>query len=300
MVPTRSQTVRVSGKAEKDPNSAIAESPHYRRKNVWHNHSHPQSPTARWTETAAPLPQPPECEFLNSLALCTISDNPHLFHVSTCINVDEFESLLLDHPNPQFVQSVCIGLREGFWPFADTHFASWPLTFSNSFRPLWSDAEKEFIKSQIDKEVALGHYSEPFGPDLLLGMYSMPIHAVPKPGTSKFRLVTDHSAGPYALNSMILQDDIAGVTLDNVEHLGSGLCHYCQSHLGGNLQLWKADVSEAYCHMLMHPLQKNSRFWRIRRLMKNWRTSKTWMTVKTWNSRCLRMRRMTEVIPQWW
>ena len=30
-----------------------------------------------------------------------------------------------------------------------------------------------FLQEQIDKEVQLGRYSEPFGPDLLPGMYSM-------------------------------------------------------------------------------------------------------------------------------
>ncbi|KAG1726943.1 hypothetical protein EDD22DRAFT_738561, partial [Suillus occidentalis] len=170
-----------------------------------------------------PLPRPPAHEFENSSALRTISNNSHLFRVSTCINIDEFESLLSHHPNPAFVRSVCVGLREGFWPFADTHFGVWPLTHDNSFRPLNSSAEKDFIKAQIDKEVELGRYSQPFGPDLYPGMYSMPIHAVPKPGTNKFRLVTDHSAGQFSLNSMISRDDIAGVTLDNIEHLGSGL-----------------------------------------------------------------------------
>ena len=52
-------------------------------------------------------------------------------------------------------------------------------------------------------------------------MYSMPIHAVPKPGSSKFRLVTDHSAGQFALNNMISCEDIAGVTLNNVQDLGN-------------------------------------------------------------------------------
>jgi hypothetical protein len=89
----------------------------------------------------------------------------------------------------------------------------------------------------------------------------MPIHAVPKPGTSKFRLVTDHSAGQYSLNSMISRDDIAGVMLNNIEHLGSGLRHYRQTHFGGNLQLWKADISEAYRHMPMHPL------WQVKQIV---------------------------------
>ena len=74
----------------------------------------------------------------------------------------------------------------------------------------------------------LGRYSEPFGPDLLPEIYSMPIHAVFKPGSSKFHLVTDHSAGQFALNNMILCEDIAGVTLDNVQDLGNALCYLRQ------------------------------------------------------------------------
>jgi hypothetical protein len=53
----------------------------------------------------------------------------------------------------------------------------------------------------------------------------MPIHAVPKPGSSKFHLVTDHSAGQFAVNSMILCEGIARVTLNNVQDLGNAL-HY--------------------------------------------------------------------------
>ena len=59
------------------------------------------------------------------------------------------------------------------------------------------------MQEQIDKKVKLGHYSGPFGPDLLPGIYSMPIHAVPKPSSKKFHPVTDHSAGQFALNNMI-------------------------------------------------------------------------------------------------
>ena len=40
-----------------------------------------------------------------------------------------------------------------------------------------------FLQEQIDKEVELGYYSDSFSPDLLPGMYSMPIHGVPKPGS---------------------------------------------------------------------------------------------------------------------
>jgi len=219
------------------------------------------SRTALWTETAEPMPRPPDCEFLNHEAIKTIESNSSLFTVSTPIKIDVFESLLTDHPNQAFVRSVCDGLREGFWPFADTHFGEWPLNYDNSFRPPKNDAESNFLQSQIDKEVEVGRYSQPFGPDLLPGMYSMPIHAVPKPGTDKHRLVTDHSAGKFALNSMISHDDIAGVTLDNVHDLANGLRVFRRLRPYAQLHLWKADVSEAYRQMPMHPL------WQIKQIV---------------------------------
>ena len=57
----------------------------------------------------------------------------------------------------------------------------------------------------------------------------MPIHAVSKPGISNFCLVTDHSAGQFALNNMILCEDIAEVTLDNLQDLGNA--HHFSAHL---------------------------------------------------------------------
>jgi hypothetical protein len=104
---------------------------------------------------------------------------------------------------------VCTGLCKGFWPFADSHPHEWPSIFDNSDWPPKSEAEVEFLHLQVDKEVAIGYYSQAFGPDLLPGMYNMPIHAVPKPGTNKHWLVTNHIAGKYTLNSMISHDAIA-------------------------------------------------------------------------------------------
>ena len=156
---------------------------------------------------------------------------------------------------------MCRGLREGFWPFANTHYGEWPLTWDNSQRTPKTPDEAAFLQDQIDKEVELGRYSAPFGPDLLAGMYSMPIHALPQPGSKKFRLVTDHSAGQFALNNMISQEDIAGVTLDNVQDLGDALRYLRQQEPDLDLILWKADVSEAYRHMPMHPL------WQIKQVV---------------------------------
>ncbi|KAG2742510.1 hypothetical protein P692DRAFT_201842064 [Suillus brevipes Sb2] len=184
-----------------------------------------------WTESAEPLPRPPLAEFSNEAALSTITSNLHLFKVSTPINVDRFENLLT-------IARV--------WPWADTQVPS-PIPKT--------EAERDFIQAQISKEETVGRYSPTFGRDLLPGMYSMPIHAVPKEG-GKFHLVTNHSAGEYSLNSMIAKEDIAGVTLDNVQDLGEAINEYRRYHPCDVLQIWKADVSEAYWHMSMHPLWK--------------------------------------------
>ncbi|KIK75158.1 hypothetical protein PAXRUDRAFT_19224, partial [Paxillus rubicundulus Ve08.2h10] len=242
-------------------NDVIGEGQRFRRKLVWGTNLSARSRTVQWTEFAEPLPSPPAKEFLNIQASNTIRSYPHLFVVSTPIDVDQFQSLLSSHPNQPFILSVCRGLREGFWSFADTHYGEWPTTWDNSHRPTKSSTEASFLASQIDEELAAGRYSSSFGSDLLPGMYSMPIHAVPKSGTDKHRLVTDHSAGQYALNRMISREDIAGVTLDNVQDLGNALQTFRRDHGDEPLSLWKADVSEAYRHMPMHPL------WQIKQVV---------------------------------
>ncbi|KAF8224517.1 hypothetical protein L208DRAFT_1410096 [Tricholoma matsutake] len=49
-----------------------------------------------------------------------------LFKIIMPINIDRFEELLITHPNCPFVNSVCRGLHEGFWPWADTHYDTYP------------------------------------------------------------------------------------------------------------------------------------------------------------------------------
>ncbi|KAG2743559.1 hypothetical protein P692DRAFT_20747603 [Suillus brevipes Sb2] len=243
-------------------NETIAHGQRFRRRMVWGDEAKTLSGTALWTESAEPLPRPPPREFQNDAALNTISLHPHLFWVSTPIDVDRFESLLTlaHHPNPSFVHSVCLGLREGFWPWADTQVGVYPTTWEVPTPTPSAQLEREFIRAQISKEEAVGRYSSSFGPDLLPGMYSMPIHAVPKEG-GKHRLVTNHSAGEFSLNSMIAKEDIAGVTLDNVQDLGDAIREYRRLHPNDELQIWKADVSEAYRHMPMHPL------WQIKQIV---------------------------------
>jgi hypothetical protein len=108
------------------------------------------------------------------------------------------------------VCSVCEGLREGFWPWADTLHEVFPSTHDESRPHPLDEKHTTFLRDQCLKEQQKGHYSNSFGPDLLPGMYSMPIHAVPKPNSEDLCLVNDHSAGPFSLNSMIDHSQVTG------------------------------------------------------------------------------------------
>jgi hypothetical protein len=106
--------------------------PKYLRHNLWEQGSTLSPTTGEWSEHAKPLPHPPLSEIMNPVPSQTIADNPYLFQVSTPIKVDVFETLLVDHPNPSFVKSVCTGLREGFWPWADTLQEGYPITHNKT------------------------------------------------------------------------------------------------------------------------------------------------------------------------
>ena len=115
------------------------------------------------------------------------------------------------------------GLRHGFWPTANTHYGIYPDTHDEHTGTPSDHHCADFLRQQRDIEIKKEHFSPAFGPELLAGMYCMPIHAVPKPGSSDLRLVTDQSAGPFSLNSMVQRDEILGYPLDNMHHLSEML-----------------------------------------------------------------------------
>ena len=141
----------------------------------------PFSPvTADWTEHAIPLPQPPDNKLNNPVTSQTIANHPSIFKIVTPININHFHKLLSNHPNQPFIQSVCEGLQNGFWPWADTMKDSYPDTHDASQPITQNNHEVQFLQDQIHTEISKDHFSSTFGMDLLPGMYCMPIYAVPK------------------------------------------------------------------------------------------------------------------------
>jgi hypothetical protein len=241
----------------------VPKRPKYLQRSVWTDidTSPSFSPTASCTLSDKPLPRPPPQEFLNLEAMDTIRNNPHLFKIVTPINVNQFEILLESHPNRPFVQSVCTSLQEGFWPWANTQKEEYPVTWDFSERPPKTELEASFLRDQRDVELNADRYSESFGAHLLPGMYSTPIHAVPKPRSAKLRLVNDHSAGSFSLNSMIAREDVVGAKMDSISDLIGALLRYRKRHPDKTIILFKSDVSAAYRRLPLHPL------WQIKQIV---------------------------------
>ncbi len=81
-------------------------------------------------------------------------------------------------------------------------------------------------------------------------MYSTPVHAVPKPHSDDFRMVSNMSAGSFVPNRMIRHSDIAGSRLDSLHTLFSAILRYKKKAPGLNVKkilvVFKSDVSKAY------------------------------------------------------
>jgi len=239
--------------AKNNTSEPWATRPRYLRNYVWPDEQPSSIPSALATEYMLPVPSPPVNELSNFPVIRTIQQHPHLFKIITPINVDLFESYLLQHPNCSFVWSVCHGLREGFWPWAITDNPEYPLTWDNSHRLLREAAHVEFVREQRDLEIRFGQFSPSFGPDLLPGMYSMPIGVVPKPHSDKFWLVVDQSAKPFSLNSMIPKHE-GSIQLDNLHDFGRILRNVHKKFGNAKLVTFKSDVSRAYRLLPVHLL----------------------------------------------
>jgi hypothetical protein len=216
---------------------------------------------ATYTETALPIPGIPTFELENDVVTSTIEKNPHLFKIVTPIRVDCLRLILCGHPNCALVESLCRGFEQGFWPFADTSSTREKGADSDNHDPPLDNEAMEFLRQQRDEEIIAGRYSASFGTSLLPGMVSQPIFAVPKPGSSKFRLINDHSAGEQSLNSLIPADG-GFVKLDNLQDLGRNVRAEMRRRGGDPKWLFKSDASQAYRRIPVHPR------WQVRQATK--------------------------------
>jgi hypothetical protein len=126
--------------------------PRYARDYIWGRDEPQYISTAITSETAAPVPCPPYNEICNETAWTTINSSPHLFRITTPINVNRFRTLLASHPNQVLVDSVCRGLKEGFWPWANTDGVAVPNIVDNaSLQKVRNPEHLKFIRKQRER-----------------------------------------------------------------------------------------------------------------------------------------------------
>ncbi|CDO68213.1 hypothetical protein BN946_scf184913.g3 [Trametes cinnabarina] len=226
---------------------------------LWDNPNSYITPLATLSESMNPLPSPPYQDLHDEVALSTITSRPDLFQIVSPVKVDVLEHLLHTHPNRPLVESVCRGFREGFWPFADPISDAFPQKWDEPTPFLDDDAQAFALKYAEDEEAAQ-RYSPSFVGELLPGMYSMPVHTVPKPHSDKLRFINNHSAGSFSLNSMIDKCAV-GMRPDNVQDLAHNLLHFRKLSGDAPLHLFKSDIANAYRILPMHPL------WQLRQVV---------------------------------
>ena len=206
-----------------------------------------------WGFTTSPVPGVPLREYKNLEAFRTIELNPGLFQVNCSLNIDQFQELLNDHPNWVLIDSVCLSLHEGFWPYANSNYP----TLDMSSKGSTLNKHLKFIGAQVKVKVTAGRYSTPFGPKLL----PSPVHAVPKvPDT--FCLINDQSYGDHSLNFMILREDIARTCMDRIRSLGTTLLQLWWE-FGDDIKLimYQSNISHAYQNFWVHLL------WQIKQIV---------------------------------
>ena len=204
------------------------------RKYLWKINEEELGPTAGYSLTTKPLTCPSPVAENNWVRQAMIMDWLDLFKIVCKIDIDTFEKLLTHHPNHTFVDSVLVWLHEGFWPFADMTKEGYPKSWDGSWCLPKTIKEWDFLEEQVWTEIATEHFLESFGMELLPGMCSPPVHAIPKPDSDTMQLIVDHSSGDFCPNLMIVQEDITGVCLNGVM---TYLYHCTTSHHAYSLLL---------------------------------------------------------------
>jgi hypothetical protein len=229
--------------------AVILESPRFRRGLVWAGSSIDHlSPSALYTESAPPLPSPPQHLLNDPRIQESIRSLGDAIKVETPFNVDKLELLLSDHPNQPFVSSVMKGLREGFWPFDEGEWKIELEEVTPNYNCGPDDAEA--IRTFRDREITTGRWSDALDDTKLLpGMKVSPMFVVWQ--SDKPRVVTDHSRS--GINDNIPRAD-ARVKYDNMRTFGQTLHNARATNPGKHLVTFKSDVASAFLNLPAHPI----------------------------------------------
>jgi hypothetical protein len=197
--------------------------------------------------------------------LASLASRPDLFRVSTPLHISRLATFLAPHPNRPLVDSVLLGLREGFWPGHDGDFDA----ISHLAVPDVKLDEEDllFLADSALKDFEKGYLSKPFD-KLLPGMHISPSFVV-RPERNRPRQVCDQTAS--GLNDGISRAQ-AKTRYDTLAELGT-LMRF-QRRRGEDTKfhmLWRSDVAGGFRNLAPHIFWQLKQIHHIRHLDKQGR-----------------------------
>ncbi|XP_078374065.1 uncharacterized protein LOC144657587 [Oculina patagonica] len=208
------------------------------------------TPTAVQSTTATKLTLPPPTPVnalvqLQSQVITSVDDFLSTIKPRTPVNVDLLESYLEGHPDPHFVTSLCLGLREGFrigYSGPRTH-SFYPNLRSANLHP-------DILEQNLLTEVLNGHTAGPFPVPPFENFRISPLGLVPKKHSDKWRTIFHLSypkTSSTSINANIPIEDytLQYITVDNAIHL--------LLSLGKGAFMSKTDIQSAFRIIPIHP-----------------------------------------------
>jgi len=220
----------------------------------------PRTPAIDSTLTNPPLLRPPLSALQNPVLLATLTSRPDLFRVSTPLHISHLATFLEPHPNRPLVESVLLGLREGFWPGHDGNFDSIAHLADPPTR--LEENDLVFLADSALKDFEKGYLSPAFD-TLLPGMHISPSFVV-RPEHSRARQVCDQTIS--GLNDGISRAQ-ARTQYDALAELGALMRYRRRRGEDKHFHmLWKSDVAGGFRNLPVHPLWQLKQIHRIRLL----------------------------------
>jgi len=216
---------------------------------VWSNSTNKHlSPAALYTEPAPPLPSPPSHLLQDQKIQALLLAMQDHIEIKTPFNVDKLESMLADHPNQPFVQSVMTGLQDGFWPLNEGEWKVELEEVINSYST--NEGDLDAINSFQDKERSAGRWSDKLSDsELLLGMNMSPMFVVWQNG--KAHVITNHSGS--GINDGIPKSE-AKVHYNDMHPFGQSLRDAHTDNPGHCILTFKSDVASVFLNLPAYPL----------------------------------------------
>lgn len=216
----------------------------------------PSTPAVSSTLSAPPFLPVPSSVRNDAVANYTLASLPHLFGVSSPFDLHKLVAFLRPHPNRPLIDSLLLGLTEGFWPGHSGDF-----TTLQDRQPHHSDEDHKFLASTAHEEMEKGWLSEPFS-ELAEGMGPpQPTFVVRALGRKPRQVVDQSSSG---LNDGI-DSALTKTTYDTIRELGAIIrFRRLRKEDVQHHTLFKSDVQGAFRNIPVSPYWQLKQIHRIR------------------------------------